>query len=63
LRPSRTADDTWRQWSYRWRPTTDGRTSITVRATDNDGVIQTDERTEPLPDGATGHHQIVVFVA
>ena len=26
------------------------------------GVIQTDERSEPLPDGASGHHQIVVFV-
>jgi DMSO/TMAO reductase YedYZ molybdopterin-dependent catalytic subunit len=55
-------DDTWRQWAYRWTPTTIGRTSIRVRATDGDGMIQTDERSEPLPDGASGHHQIVVFV-
>jgi DMSO/TMAO reductase YedYZ molybdopterin-dependent catalytic subunit len=55
-------DDTWRQWAFRWTPATTGRTSIRCRATDGDGVIQTDARSEPLPDGASGHHQIVVFV-
>jgi DMSO/TMAO reductase YedYZ molybdopterin-dependent catalytic subunit len=55
-------DDTWRQWAFRWTPATTGRSSIRCRATDGDGVIQTDERTEPLPNGASGHHQIVVFV-
>ena len=33
-----------------------------VRATDADGAIQTAERAEPIPDGASGHHQIVVIV-
>ncbi len=55
-------DDTWRQWALRWTPMATGRTSIRCRATDGDGVIQTDERSEPLPNGASGHHQIVVFV-
>ncbi len=55
-------DDTWRQWAFRWTPPATGRTSIRCRATDNNGVIQTDERSEPLPNGASGHHQIVVFV-
>ncbi len=55
-------DDTWRQWAYRWTPAAAGRTSIRCRATDGQGVIQTDERSEPLPNGASGHHQIVVFV-
>ena len=55
-------DDTWRQWAFRWTPRATGRTSIRCRATDNNGVIQTDERSEPLPNGASGHHQIVVFV-
>ena len=55
-------DDTWRQWAYRWTPTATGRASIRCRAIDGSGVIQTDERSEPLPDGASGHHQIVVFV-
>ena len=55
-------DDTWRQWAFRWTPAALGRTSIRCRATDGQGVIQSDERSEPLPDGASGHHQIVVFV-
>ncbi len=55
-------DDTWRQWAYRWTPAAPGRVSITCRAIDGSGVIQTDERSEPLPDGASGHHQIVVFI-
>jgi DMSO/TMAO reductase YedYZ molybdopterin-dependent catalytic subunit len=54
--------DTWRQWAFRWTPAAAGRTTIRCRATDGHGVIQTDERSEPLPDGASGHHQIVVFV-
>jgi DMSO/TMAO reductase YedYZ molybdopterin-dependent catalytic subunit len=53
--------DTWRQWVYQW-DATPGRHSIKVRATDSDGNVQTSERAEPIPDGATGHHQIVVIV-
>ncbi len=52
---------TWRQWSYRWAATP-GRHTITVRATDANGAIQTDARSEPMPSGATGQHQIVVLV-
>jgi DMSO/TMAO reductase YedYZ molybdopterin-dependent catalytic subunit len=55
-------DDTWRQWAFRWTPAGAGRTTIRCRATDGNGVIQTDARSEPLPDGASGHHEIVVFV-
>jgi DMSO/TMAO reductase YedYZ molybdopterin-dependent catalytic subunit len=54
-------DVTWRQWSYAW-DATPGRHSITVRATERNGPIQTDERSEPFPSGATGQHQIVVLV-
>ncbi len=60
-------DVTWRQWSFAWQATS-GRHSIAVRATEratggsDDGPIQTEERTEPFPSGATGHHQIVVLV-
>jgi hypothetical protein len=38
------------------------RTSIKCRAIDGIGMIQTDERTEPLPNGASGHHSVVVFI-
>ena len=55
------SNDTWRQWVYRWDAPA-GRHSIVVRATDSTGAIQTDERAEPIPDGASGLHQIVVNV-
>jgi len=53
--------DTWRQWSYAWAATP-GRHSIRVRATERGGALQTADRAEPFPDGATGQHQIVVIV-
>ena len=56
-----TTNDTWRQWAYRWNATS-GRHSLKVRAIDNAGAIQTADRAEPIPDGASGHHQIVVIV-
>ena len=54
-------DATWRQWSFVWNATT-GRHSISVRATEKSGTIQTDERSEPFPSGATGQHKIIVLV-
>lgn len=54
-------DDTWRQWSMAWEATP-GRHSITVRATDRNGSIQTADRSEPLPNGASGRHTVVVLV-
>jgi DMSO/TMAO reductase YedYZ molybdopterin-dependent catalytic subunit len=56
-----TSKDTWRQWVLPWEATT-GRHTITVRATDANGAIQTEARAEPIPDGASGLHSIVVIV-
>ncbi len=53
--------DTWRQWVYRWNASP-GEHRLEVRATDAAGLTQTSERVEPFPDGATGHHEIVVRV-
>jgi len=53
--------DTWRQWVYRWNATP-GDHRLRVRATDRTGATQTPDRAEPFPDGATGHHEIVVRV-
>ncbi|WP_244975934.1 molybdopterin-dependent oxidoreductase [Nocardia huaxiensis] len=53
--------DTWRLWTYRW-PATPGTHTLRVRATDRTGHRQTDHRTPPFPDGATGRHQRVVTV-
>ena len=55
-------DVTWRQWSYAWSAAP-GRHTIAVRATEKNGPIQTDERSEPFPSGATGQHSIVVIVS
>lgn len=56
------SDSTWVQFVHRW-DATPGEHTLRVRATDGDGVVQTDERTRPDPDGARGHHTITVRVA
>lgn len=53
--------DTWRQWSYPWKATPGGHT-LTVRATDGTGEVQTEKRTGTVPDGASGWHSVVVTV-
>jgi DMSO/TMAO reductase YedYZ molybdopterin-dependent catalytic subunit len=55
------ARDTWRQWRYGW-DATPGRHDLTVRAVDGSGERQTEERAEPLPDGASGWMSLVVNV-
>ncbi|MFE7337035.1 molybdopterin-dependent oxidoreductase [Streptomyces griseus] len=64
-RPAQLAEqdtvDTWRQWSYPWRATPGGHT-LTVRATDRTGEVQTEQRTKTVPDGASGWHSVVVTV-
>ena len=56
-----TGPDTWRQWRYDW-PATAGTHTITVRATDADGKLQSADFAPPAPDGATGYHSIQVKV-
>lgn len=58
LAPQATVD-TWRQWSFPWKTTPGGHT-LTVRATDGTGVVQTEERTRTIPDGASGWHSVFV---
>ncbi|MFF0490964.1 molybdopterin-dependent oxidoreductase [Nocardia sp. NPDC004068] len=53
--------DTWRQWFWRW-DASPGTHTLRVRARDRDGVIQTDHRAPPFPDGATGWHSRVITV-
>ena len=55
------SDATWVQFVYRWEASA-GEHMLRVRATDGDGLVQTDERTRPDPDGARGHHTIQVRV-
>ncbi|MGW2825727.1 molybdopterin-dependent oxidoreductase [Streptomyces sp. NPDC001443] len=53
--------DTWRQWSLPWQATK-GSHTLTVRATDRTGTVQTDKRARTIPDGASGWHSVVVTV-
>jgi DMSO/TMAO reductase YedYZ molybdopterin-dependent catalytic subunit len=52
------SNDTWRLWSFGWQATEPGPHTITVRATDNTGAVQTSEPADPIPDGATGWHTV-----
>ena len=57
------SNETWRLWSYRWQAETEGSHTITVRATDNSGAVQTEATADVVPDGATGWHSISFDVA
>jgi molybdopterin-dependent oxidoreductase-like protein protein/Big-like domain-containing protein len=56
------SNDTWRLWSFEWQAEKPGQHTITVRATDNTGYVQTSERARPAPDGATGWHSVTFAV-
>ncbi|KDE98216.1 oxidoreductase [Mycolicibacterium aromaticivorans JS19b1 = JCM 16368] len=57
------SNDTWRLWSFPWTATRSGFHTITVRATDNTGAVQTQDQAPPAPDGATGWHSVSFEVA
>ncbi len=56
------SNDTWRLWSFRWEAAETGLHTITVRATDDTGAVQTSEQADPVPDGATGWHNVTFAV-
>ena len=53
---------TWTTWRIRWRPTGPGWYTLQVRATDGTGQVQPAVVTPPIPNGATGYHQIQVRI-
>lgn len=55
--------DTWRQWRYDFSDAEPGRHSATVRAITASGETQTSERTDPIPNAATGQHRIEFSVS
>jgi DMSO/TMAO reductase YedYZ molybdopterin-dependent catalytic subunit len=52
------SNDTWRLWSFDWQAAQPGLHTVTVRATDNTGAVQTSEEAPVVPDGATGWHTV-----
>ena len=53
--------DTWRQW-HASIDLAAGNHTLAVRATDADGLVQTEAEAPPAPDGATGWHTVTVSV-
>ncbi len=56
------SDATWVQWVLDW-DATPGDHTLSVRATDGDGVVQEERRTPPAPDGARGWDTATVHVS
>jgi DMSO/TMAO reductase YedYZ molybdopterin-dependent catalytic subunit len=54
--------DTWRQWTWSW-PATPGGHTLRVRATDAAGLVQTSQRQDVIPDGATGLDEVAVTIS
>ncbi|MGB6207747.1 molybdopterin-dependent oxidoreductase [Mycobacterium sp.] len=57
------SNQTWRLWSFPWQAKSPGKHTITVRAADNTGAVQTKNQVGPVPDGATGWHTVDFTVA
>jgi hypothetical protein len=52
----------WRFWTLRWRLDQPGPLQVLVRATDGTGELQSAQRTDPFPNGATGYHRVFLTV-
>jgi DMSO/TMAO reductase YedYZ molybdopterin-dependent catalytic subunit len=50
--------DTWRMWRIEL-DVAPGNHTVECRATDRNGLTQTNDRAAPIPDGATGWHSMV----
>jgi DMSO/TMAO reductase YedYZ molybdopterin-dependent catalytic subunit len=46
----------WVLWHKEWTDPTPGEHTLVARATDGRGVVQTQRRAAPIPDGASGYH-------
>lgn len=56
------SNDTWRLWTFAWQATP-GSHTVSARATDNTGAVQTEQQAPPAPDGASGWPTISVQIA
>ena len=54
--------DTWRMWKADF-DLAPGSHTVQTRAADRNGVLQTEDRADPIPDGATGWPAIIFTVA
>ncbi len=57
------SQDSWVFWTWQWKPTTPGRYTLAVRATDGTGTVQTSHKQGTVPNGSTGYHEVSVQVS
>ena len=53
--------DSWVQWRFEWQASA-GDHTLTVRAIDGDGVVQSGADVGVVPNGAEGYHSVSVSV-
>lgn len=53
---------TWVLWALAWTPSAPGAYTVTVRAVEKDGTVQSPEVRPPLPDGSSGWHSVTIRV-
>ena len=56
------SQDSWVFWSWQWTPLLPGSYTLTARATDGTGEVQTSQKQGTVPNGATGYHYVTVQV-
>jgi DMSO/TMAO reductase YedYZ molybdopterin-dependent catalytic subunit len=54
--------DSWVLWNWQWTPLLPATYTLTVRATDGTGALQTSHKQGTVPNGATGYYSIPVQV-
>ncbi len=58
----RIAPLSWAIWRFTWNPPDSGTYTLRVRAIDGTGAMQTSDRRDPIPDGATGYHTLDIGI-
>lgn len=53
---------TWVFWAQMWTPPAPGTYTLLARAVDGTGALQTAVPRQPIPDGATGYHNVSLSV-
>ncbi len=56
------SQDTWVLWKWEWTPSLPGKYTLTARATDGTGAVQTSFMQGSVPNGSTGYHRVTVEV-
>ncbi len=56
------SQDSWVFWTWQWTPLLPGSYTLTARATDGTGTVQTSQKQGTVPNGATGYDYVTVQV-